>query len=110
MVVEFDPEGLEEFRCLVAGEGSLTLFLFEEGGQVLVKASGVEAVPGVEFGDHAQVYEPVMLEGFVEGRGGVCRNPPADGGHPEEFPGTGGVFFPCQPSPPGEGHAFGHKR
>src|ERR1039457_4535348 len=47
---------------------------------MLVETPRAEGIPGVELGDHAQVDEPVGLQGFVEIARGVRRGAAADFG------------------------------
>ena len=61
---------------------------------MLIQPPGVEGVPGVEFGNHAHVHEPVVLQRLPEGFRRPGRHLAADARHLEQFTAALRVFFP----------------
>ena len=61
LVVELDPETVQQLFRRLAGQRALRQSLLVKGQQVLVEPAGVKGVPGVELGGHAQVNEPIVL-------------------------------------------------
>ena len=78
LVVEFYPEGLQEFS-----RGFFRLFT---GFQVLpikrrempVKPAGIERIPGIKFSDNSQMDEPIILQRFMQGSRRMSGNTMAD--------------------------------
>ena len=85
LVVELDPEAVQQFLGLVAGERAVGQPFLVERLEVLVQLAGVEGVPRVEFGGHAQVDEPVVLQRLPEIAGRVGGDVGADVGDAFEF-------------------------
>ncbi len=85
MVVELDPEALQELASAVPSQRAVCQPLFVKGVQVLVKTARVERIPGVELGDHAQMHEPVGLQRFPEVPGRVLRHPRTHLGDAQQF-------------------------
>jgi hypothetical protein len=75
VVVELDPEALEQLLGILAVETAVFEALLVEGLEVLIEVSRVERVPAVELGDDAEVVEPVGLERFPEVGGSVGGDP-----------------------------------
>jgi len=76
-VVDLDPEAGEQLLRPLPVQGALGQALLVEGSQVLVDMPRVHGIPAVEFGDGAQVAEPVGLEGLLEVPWRMGRDPPA---------------------------------
>ena len=85
VVVELDEETLKELARRLRGERAVGQPLSVERQQVLVEVTGVEGVPPVELGDHAEVAEPVVLQRLVEVARRVGRHVAADGGDAFQF-------------------------
>ena len=68
----------EQLPRLLAGERAAGEVALVEREQVLVEVAGVEGVPGVQLGDHAQVDEPVGLQRLPEIARRVRRHVAAD--------------------------------
>ena len=66
LVVELDPEALEQFLGRVVRQRAVGQPAAVERVQVPVEVAGAERVPGVQLGGHAQVDEPVRLQRLPE--------------------------------------------
>ena len=82
LVVELDPEALEQFLGRVAGQAAVGQPAAVERLQMPVEVAGAERVPGVELGGHAQVDEPVRLQRLPEVARRVRGDARADLGDP----------------------------
>ena len=80
MVVELDEERLQQLARRLRGQCPFGEPLLVEWQQVLVEVARIEGVPAVEFRDHRQVAEPVVLQGLVKVARGVGGDVPADVG------------------------------
>ncbi len=80
VVVELDEEALEQLARRGLGQRAVGEPLPVERQQVLVEVPGVERVPAVQLGDHAEVAEPVRLQRLVEVARRVRRDAAAHGG------------------------------
>ena len=80
MVVELDEESLQQLARRLLGQCLFGEPLLVEWQQVLVEVARIEGVPAVEFRDHRQVAEPVVLQGLVKVARGVGGDVPADVG------------------------------
>ncbi len=95
VVVELDEERLEEFPRRVPGKAPVGQSSLVERQQVLVQVTGVERIPPVQFRDHAEVAEPVVLQGLVEVARSVLRHVPAGGRDLLQRRPLGGIRFGC---------------
>ena len=91
VVVHLDPQAAEQFLGLFPIKAAVGQTLVVEGLQVLVEVAGGHGVPAVQFGDGAEMDEPVHLQGLVKGTRPVCRHPAADKGDLFEFRPTSGI-------------------
>ena len=66
LVVELDPEALQQLFGLIARQRPGGHFALIERIQMLIEMAGAEGIPRVEFGGDAQVHEPVILQRFPE--------------------------------------------
>ena len=80
VVVELDEEALQQLAGGFARERAVGQAALVERQQVLVEMAGVERIPAVQFGDHRQVAEPVILQRLVEIARRVRRHVAADFG------------------------------
>ena len=85
MVVELDEEHFQKLTSRLGRERAIGQPLLIERQQMLVEMPRVERVPAVEFRDHRQMAEPVILQGLLKIPWRVLRNPPTDFGNPGEF-------------------------
>lgn len=85
MVVEFDPEALQQLARLFASESADLEIALVERIDVLVQMAGIEGVPGVQLGNDGQVGEPIGLQRFVEIARRVCRHVTAGIGDGYQF-------------------------
>ena len=90
LVVELDPEALQQFLGLFARKRAIGQPALVEGRQVLVEVAGVEGIPGVQFAGYAQVHEPVVLQRLPEVARGVGGHPTAHFGDAFQFGAAGG--------------------
>lgn len=94
LVVEFNPEALEEFACLLGGECAGFEFFFVKRVQMLIETARVVGIPDVQVCDYTEMDKPVGLEGFPECSGGIGGHVPADGGDFFQFLLADGVGLP----------------
>ena len=80
VVVELDEEALEELARRLLGQRAVLEPPAVERPEMLVEVAGAEGVPAVEFGDHAEVAEPVGLQRLVEVARRLGRHAAADVG------------------------------
>ena len=66
LVVELYPEAGEQFLGCVACQAAVGNALLVERNEVLIDMPRVHAVPTVEFGNGAEMHEPVHLYGFPQ--------------------------------------------
>jgi hypothetical protein len=66
VVVELDPEALEQFLGLLAIQRARSAVTLVEREEVAIEVAGVHRVPAVQFRDRAQVHEPVHLQRLAE--------------------------------------------
>ena len=69
LVVELDPEAVEQFLGRFSGQRAVCNFLFDRRGIGAGRGGRGKGVPGVQLGGDAQVDEPVVLDCFPELRG-----------------------------------------
>ncbi|EKD38768.1 MAG: hypothetical protein ACD_75C00615G0001 [uncultured bacterium] len=93
MVVDLDPQAAEQFLGPVAVKTSRGDILFIKWQEMLVYMAGGHGIPAVQFGDGAEMDEPVHLQCFVEGPRLLGRHPPADFGDVFEFGPSLRIFF-----------------
>ena len=74
VVVELDPEALQELLGPFPVQRSRRRLPGVEGLQVLVQMPRVHGVPAIELHDGSQMHEPVGLEGLPEVPGGMGRH------------------------------------
>ena len=80
LIVELDPEALEELLGALARERAVREARAVERKEVPVEMPGIERVPRVELGRHAEMREPVVLKRLVEIARGMRGNALADRG------------------------------
>ena len=85
MVVEFDPEALQQFLGLFAGQSAAGDVALVERRQMLVQPAGAEGVPGVDFAGDAEMDEPVHLQRLLEALRPLRRHDVAVGGNLQQF-------------------------
>jgi len=85
LVVELDPEALQQLLGQVPGERTVFEPLNVERIEVLVEPARVERIPRVQLRNHTQVDEPVGLQGFVEIARGVRGDPGTGFGDPQQL-------------------------
>ena len=66
LVVELDPEALEQFLSLIVCQRAVGQPAVVERLQMPVEVAGAERVPGVQLGGDAQVDEPIRLQRLPE--------------------------------------------
>jgi hypothetical protein len=110
LVVELDPQAVQQFLRLPGRQRPLGEAPPIERQEVLVEPPGAEGVPGVEFGGDAEVDEPVVLDRLPEVARRVGRHPRAHGGDALQLRAShavrlaGGERQGPRRVPPGEGH------
>ena len=95
LVVELDPEGLQELPGAFLRQRAVGQAFLIERPEVLVEPARVEGVPGVVLGDDAEVDEPVGLEGLPKIARRLGRHAVADLGDALELRLPRGVLLPA---------------
>ena len=85
MVVELHPQAGKQFLRLFGCQRSVVESLLVERHEVLVDVPGVHGVPSVEFGDGAEMYEPIHLDGLPQVAWSVSRHVVAHVGDFQQF-------------------------
>ena len=94
LVVELDPQALQQFLGLSLRESSIVKTFFVERLEVPVQVTGAERVPSVQLNGHPQVNEPVILQGFPKVTRGMRRDISADISDMLQLRLAGRVSFP----------------
>jgi len=81
VIVELDPERLQEFLGTLTGQGADRDLFLVKRIQVLIQSTRVESIPGVQFGNYADVNKPVVLQGFPKSLRRLGWNALANLGH-----------------------------
>ncbi len=61
LVVELDPEAMQQLFGSLAGQGAVFDAPLVKWIQMLVETPRIEGIPGIELGGHPQMNEPVIL-------------------------------------------------
>ena len=120
LVIELDPQRFQELLGIVPGQAPFGQVPVIERFQILVELAWRIGIPVVHFRRHADMGEPVHLDGLAERLWPVFRDDVADGGDIQQVPapgrvfffrrhvpGQGGIAFPQEDHAPADpGHAF----
>ena len=92
LVVEFDPQALQQFFGRVARQRAFFQAFAVEGQKMTVEMPRAERIPGVEFGRDAEMDEPVVLQRFPKIARRVRGDVTANLRHAVQFGAAGFIF------------------